>query len=123
MDDFISREAAVSILNAKADMAVCTNAQPYFRDAARIVELLPNAKAVALPCRIGDRVWAIRNYKGFLNPKEGVVSQMFFSDNMDLVICVKFEARGLWGGNGVCHKGGSRGGNCQKKGAWKWMST
>ena len=50
-----------------------------------------------LPCRIGDRVWAIRNYKGFLNPKEGIVSQMFFSDNMDLVICVKFEARGLWG--------------------------
>ena len=97
MDDFISREAAVSILNAKADMAVCTNAQPYFQAAAKIIAHLPKAKAVALPCRIGDRVWAIRNYKGFLNPKEGVVSQMFFSDNMDLVICVKFEARGLWG--------------------------
>ena len=97
MDDFISREAAVSILNAKAEMAVGTNAQPYFHAATRIIELLPKAKAVALPCRIGDRVWAIRNYKGFLNPKEGIVSQMFFSDNMDLVICVKCEARGLWG--------------------------
>lgn len=97
MDDFISREAAVSILNAKADMAVCTNAQPYFHAAARIIANLPKAKAVALPCKIGDRVWAIRNYKGFLNPKEGTVSQMFFSDNMELVICVKCEARGLWG--------------------------
>ena len=97
MGDFISREAAVSILNAKADMAVCTNAQPYFRDAARIVELLPKAKAVALPCRIGDRVWAIRNYKGILHPQEGIVSDMYFSSNMELVICVKNIARGIWG--------------------------
>lgn len=97
MDDFISREAAVSILNAKADMAVCTNAQPYFQAAAKIIELLPKAKAVALPCRIGDRVWAIRNYKGVKIPKEGVVREMFFTDDMELVICVKGAARGLWG--------------------------
>lgn len=97
MDDFISREAAVSILNAKADMAVCTNAKPYFHAAARIIELLPKAKAVALPCRIGDRVWAIRNYKGILHPQEGIVSDMYFSSNMELVICVKNIARGIWG--------------------------
>ena len=79
MDDFISREAAVSILNAKADMAVCTNAQPYFQAAARIIAHLPKAKAITLPCRIGDRVWAIRNYKGILHPQEGIVSDMYLS--------------------------------------------
>lgn len=52
---------------------------------------------VELPCRIGDRVWAIRNYKGVKIPKEGIVSQMFFTDDMELVICVKGAARGLWG--------------------------
>lgn len=55
------------------------------------------ADVVELPCRIGDRVWAIRNYKGVKIPKEGIVSQMFFTDDMELVICVKGAARGLWG--------------------------
>lgn len=27
-------------------------------------------EAVALPCKIGARVWAIRNYKGILIPQE-----------------------------------------------------
>lgn len=54
-------------------------------------------EAVALPCKIGDRVWAIRNYKGTLTPQEGIVREMFFDDGMNLVICVKHIARGLWG--------------------------
>lgn len=58
---------------------------------------LPKSDVVELPCKIGDRVWAIRNYKGVKIPKEGIVSQMFFSDDMELVICVKSAARGLWG--------------------------
>lgn len=53
-------------------------------------------EAVALPCKIGDRVWAIRNYKGILIPQEGIVREMFFDDGMNLVICVKHIARGLW---------------------------
>ena len=123
MDDFISREAAFSILNAKADMAVCTNAQPYFQAAAKIIELLPKAKAVALPCRIGDRVWAIRNYKGFLNPKEGIVSQMFFSDDMELVICVKGVARGLWGKTVFATQGEAQMEIARRKGAGEWRNT
>ena len=54
-------------------------------------------EAVALPCKIGDRVWAIRNYTGILIPQEGIVREMFFDDGMNLVICVKHIARGLWG--------------------------
>ena len=54
-------------------------------------------ETVALPCKIEDRVWAIRNYKGILIPQEGIVREMFFDDGMNLVICVKHIARGLWG--------------------------
>lgn len=49
------------------------------------------------PCKIGDRVWAIRSYKGIKHPQEGVVSEMFFTDDMQLMIVVKHVARGVWG--------------------------
>ena len=54
-------------------------------------------EVAALPCKVGDRVWAIRNYKGILIPQEGIVREMFFDDGMNLVICVKHIARGRWG--------------------------
>lgn len=54
-------------------------------------------KAIVLPCRIGDRVWAIRNYKGTKRATEGIVSEMFFTDTMELVIAVKSVVRGKWG--------------------------
>ena len=43
MDEYISKESAISILEAKAEMAVCTPAQPYFHKAAKMIELLPAA--------------------------------------------------------------------------------
>lgn len=49
------------------------------------------------PCNIGDRVWAIRSYKGIKHPQEGVVSEMFFTKDMQLMIVVKHVARGIWG--------------------------
>ena len=54
-------------------------------------------KAIVLPCRIGDRVWAIKNYKGTKRATEGIVSEMFFTDKMELVIVVKSVVRGKWG--------------------------
>lgn len=53
--------------------------------------------AVELPCKIGDRVWAIRSYKDIKQPQEGIVSEMFFTGDMRLMIVVKHVARGLWG--------------------------
>lgn len=50
-----------------------------------------------LPCKLGDRVWAIRCYKGVLQPQEGIVNEMFFCDDMRLCIVVKHIARGEWG--------------------------
>ena len=56
-----------------------------------------SADAMELPCKIGDRVWAIRSYKGIKHPQEGIVSEMFFTEDMQIMIVVKNVARGIWG--------------------------
>ena len=61
------------------------------------LENAPTIDAVELPCKIGDFVWAIRSYKGVKHPQRGVVGEMFFTNNMQLMIVVKHVARGLWG--------------------------
>lgn len=43
MTEYIDKAAAVRILEAKSDMAVCTDAQPYFASAAKMMGLLPAA--------------------------------------------------------------------------------
>lgn len=43
MAEYISKDSAISILDAKAEMAACTPAQPYFLKAAKMIELLPAA--------------------------------------------------------------------------------
>lgn len=53
--------------------------------------------AVELPCKIGDTVWIARRYKCHKTPRCGVVSEMFFTDDMELCIVVKGVARGKWG--------------------------
>lgn len=78
---------------------------------------------VELPCRIGDRVWAIRNYKGVKIPKEGIASQMFFTDDMELVICVKGVARGLWGKTMFATQGEAQMEIARRKGAGEWRNT
>lgn len=42
MTEYIDKSAAVRILEAKSDMAVCTDAQPYFAAAAKMMGLLPS---------------------------------------------------------------------------------
>lgn len=55
----------------------------------RILELLP--------LRIGEQAYTIVNYKGAKKIKCGVVSQMYFGENMELVVSVKNLGRGLYG--------------------------
>ena len=43
MAEYISKDSAISIFNAKAEIGVCTPAQPYFAKAAKMIELLPAA--------------------------------------------------------------------------------
>lgn len=57
----------------------------------------PTIDAVELPCKIGDKVWIARRYKCHKRPRWGIVSEMFFTDDMELCIVVKGVARGKWG--------------------------
>lgn len=60
-------------------------------------EKLPAADAVVLPCRIGDKVWCIRGISNKLYVKDGIVGEVFFNSNMELVISVKHILKGKWG--------------------------
>ena len=61
------------------------------------IKAAPAVDAVELPCKIGDRVWAIRSYRGIKHPQEGIVSEMLFTNDMRIMIVVKNVARGIWG--------------------------
>lgn len=56
-----------------------------------------NRRTDRLPCKIGDTVWAIRNFSGTLIPKCGRVSELYFLPDMTLTIVVKHICRGIWG--------------------------
>lgn len=60
--------------------------------------LLANGVIVP-PCKIGQTMWAIRDYKGVKHPQEGIVSDMYFTKDMTLHIVVKHVARGEFGKN------------------------
>lgn len=55
------------------------------------------SKNIELPCRIGDMVWGIRGYYGHRHVKCGFVSEMYFNDEMQLVVAVKHINRGIVG--------------------------
>ena len=53
---------------------------------------------VDIPCKIGDIVWAIRNYHSTKKIMPGKVSEMYFiGKEMRLCIVVKNISRGTWG--------------------------
>lgn len=54
-------------------------------------------RLVVLPCKIGDAVWTIKNFKGHERARMGYVSEMFFTKYMKLFIIVKNTGRGFWG--------------------------
>lgn len=54
-------------------------------------------RLMELPCKIGDEVWGIRCYRGVKHPQKGRVSEMYYRQDMSLLISVKHICRGLWG--------------------------
>lgn len=51
-----------------------------------------------IPCKIGDKVFAIQNFKGTKHIMSGKISEMFFvGAEMDLCIVVYNIRRGYWG--------------------------
>lgn len=82
MAEYIERSAGVSILRAKANMAVLMDAAPYFEKAAQMLEKLPAAD-VAPVVRCKDckhlRVWNRKDIYAFC-PKTNIVFLPFEKD-------------------------------------------
>ena len=66
-------------------------------DTVKMILAAPKVEAVMVPCKIGDFVWAIRNYQGTPHPQQGKVSEMYFTKDMKLQIVVSHICRGYWG--------------------------
>ena len=71
--------------------------EDFYSEVLDFVRSLPREPAAHLPCKIGDFVWAIRSFHGHKQPQRGIVSDMFFTKDMELQIVVKYVARGKWG--------------------------
>ena len=52
---------------------------------------------VTLPCKIGDEVWGIRKHWKHDIVMPGIVSEMYYLDDMSLAILVHGVCRGQWG--------------------------
>lgn len=52
---------------------------------------------IEIPLAIGQTAYGIRNFKGKKTIQKGVVSEMFFTNNMELMICIYFVCRGKYG--------------------------
>ena len=66
-------------------------------DYTKLVKEAPAVDAVVLPCKVGDPVWGIRNYKGINHPQQGKVDQMYYTNDMRLHIKIKHICIGEWG--------------------------
>lgn len=66
---------------------------------ARLEDLEEQGRLISLPCKIGDTVYGIRRFHGDRIVKSGTVSEMYFNQNMKLVIVIKNLCRGGWGKN------------------------
>ena len=65
--------------------------------AVDLLEKKANGRLVELPCKMGDTAWAIRNCAGIRHPREGEISEMYFSKDMSLAVALKGVARGEFG--------------------------
>lgn len=95
------KKTAAEIESLSIELQAMRNAaNAYKNDAERfkgVIKILEADIRKLIPCKIGDSVWAIRNYKGVAHPQKGVVTDMYFSRDMRLCIVVKHIARGEWG--------------------------
>jgi hypothetical protein len=60
-------------------------------------ELEEQGLLLRMPCKVGDTMWAIRDYRGVAHAQQGFVNEMFFTKEMKLMIVVKNIARGEFG--------------------------
>ena len=64
---------------------------------AELEQAEDEGRLVVLPCKVGDKVWALRRYCDSTIACEGIVLKMRYTSVMRLVIIVQNVARGYWG--------------------------
>lgn len=83
-------EAHEGIYEKYPDYISATEKLAYYED------LEEQCRLITLPCKIGDTVYGIRRYQDRI-VKSGTVSEMFYNQNMELIIAIKNVCRGCWG--------------------------
>ena len=92
------QKARLTELLSKADDYALSILKTGYNEAIEAcAEYLLLNGVITLPCKVGDTVWAIRDFKGIKHPQEGIVSEMYFTKEMKLHIVVKYVARGEFG--------------------------
>lgn len=66
-------------------------------ETSELADVLLENDVIVPHCKVGDKVWAICNRGGVKRPQESIVSDMYFTKNMEIVIVARYVARGLWG--------------------------
>ena len=54
-------------------------------------------QGVELPLKIGDEAYILRNYKGHKEPRRGIVTEIYVTQDMKPVYIVRGAGRGLYG--------------------------
>lgn len=111
-------KAAIDRLAAYEDTGLCPETTAQLKEIVRIFNCAPgdpaqlkwlcdklrgwqqadqDGRLVVLPCKIGDAVWTIKNFKGHERARIGYVSEMYYTKYMKLFIVVKNTGRGFWG--------------------------
>ncbi len=84
MAEYFDREVCLSILHAKANMAVLMGAAPYFEKAAKMLEKLPTVDAVV--------VTRCKDCKYSCNDENGRTCEGYWYELSDYAVSVKDDA-------------------------------
>lgn len=100
MARYIDMDKLSKMIEAKADTLI--EGKEAFLYIAKWLNLLPSADVVPksdiLPCKIGDEVYGVREFKHCKRIYKGKVTQMYFvGEEMKLAIVVNHIVRGEWG--------------------------
>ena len=90
-------ELSGPIMAAALNIAADFNPDMLLGRLKEIICAASEGRLVDLPCRIGDKVWCIRSFKGVPIPKYGKVDRMEFIDGMKLLVYVKYVGTGIFG--------------------------
>lgn len=89
-DDLISRSEAIAALIKQPQLTPSV--------IRRVLHQVPTVNAAELPCKVGDTVWFIRVYgRGSKVAKPGVVTEIYFTENMRIGVMAKHHGIGEWG--------------------------